>query len=204
MELLFWQARILFLVKLIAKGLQLINKVINKVNRMSDNSAKLLRQFISPSRIEEIDEWIAKYPVDAQQSAVMSALRIVQEEHGSLTTELMDAVAEYLGMAPISVYEVATFYTMYERAPIGDHLINVCTNISCQLSGSQEIVNYLENKLEIKLGETTKDCRYTLRSVECLGACVNAPMMQVDKDYHENLSTDKIDQILEHYDKRSR
>lgn len=171
---------------------------------MSDNSAKLLRQFISPSRIEEIDEWIAKYPADAKQSAVMSALRIVQEEHGYLTTELMDAIAEYLGMAPISVYEVATFYTMYERTPIGQHLINICTNISCQLRGSKEIVSYLENKLEIKLGETTKDSRYTLRSVECLGACVNAPMMQVNKDYHENLTTDKIDHILAQFDESSR
>lgn len=167
---------------------------------MSDNSAKLLRQFISSARMEEIDHWIVKYPVEEKQSAVMAALRIVQEEHGSLTPELMNAVADYLNMPSIAVYEVATFYTMYEHKPIGRHLINVCTNISCKLCGSLEVVEHLQEKLGIKLGETTKDGRYTLRSVECLGACVNAPMMQVDKDYHESLTTNKIDKILEQYE----
>ncbi|KTD18130.1 NADH-quinone oxidoreductase subunit NuoE [Legionella jordanis] len=166
---------------------------------MSENSAKLLPQLISPAGIDEINTWIAKYPPNEKQSAVMRALTVVQEEHGYLTPELMDAVAEYLDMPSIAVYEVSTFYTMYEHKPIGKHLINVCTNISCKLCGSKEVVNYLEQKLGIKLGETTGDGKYTLRSVECLGACVNAPMMQVDKDYHENLTPEKIDQVLEQY-----
>lgn len=166
---------------------------------MSDISEKKLSELMSVDGMKEINTWIAKYPPDQKQSAVMSTLRIVQEEHGYLTPELMDAVAGYLEMPPIAVYEVASFYTMYEHKPTGKHLINVCTNVSCQLRGSQEVVGYLEKKLSIKLGETTDDGRFTLRSVECLGACVNAPMMQVDKNYHENLTTESIDKVLEQY-----
>lgn len=171
----------------------------NKGLEMSDNSEKILHQFMPVNKMNDINHWIAKYPVEERQSAVMSTLRIVQEEHGYLTTELMDAVAEYLDMAPIAVYEVASFYTMYEHKPIGRHLINVCTNISCQLRDSAQVVNHLEKKLGIRLGETTDDGRFTLRSVECLGACVNAPMMQVDKEYHENLTPESIDAALEQY-----
>lgn len=167
---------------------------------MHENSAKILCQLISAERIKEIDHWIAKYPVDQKQSAVMSALRIVQEQHGYLSPELMDAVADYLDMSPIAVYEVATFYTMYEQKPIGRHLINVCTNISCMLSGSTELVKHLQKKLGIKPGETTPDKRFTLRTAECLGACVRAPMMQVNKQYYENLdSAEKIDKVLEQH-----
>ncbi len=166
---------------------------------MSDNSAQLIRQFVSVEGMREIDHWIAKYPVDQKQSAVMGALMVVQEQHGYLTPELMDAVADYLDMPAIAVYEVASFYTMYEHKQTGRHLVNVCTNISCQLRNSAAVVNHLEDKLGIKFGETTEDGRFTLRSVECLGACVNAPMMQVDKDYHENLTGDKIDAVLEQY-----
>lgn len=166
---------------------------------MSGNSGKLLCQLLSAERICEIDSWIAKYPIEQKQSAVMSALLIVQEEAGYLTPELMDAVADYLDMPPIAVYEVATFYSMYEHKPLGRHLINVCTNISCKLVGSDEVVRHLETSLGIRLGETTKDNRFTLRSVECMGACVRAPMMRVDKDYHENLNAEKIDHVLEQY-----
>lgn len=166
---------------------------------MSDNSAKKMHQFVSAERMQDIDHWIAKYPADERQSAVMSTLRIVQEEHGYLTTELMDAIAGYLNMSPIAVYEVANFYTMYEHQAIGKHLVNVCTNISCLLRDSAGVVDHLQNKLGIKLGETTDDGRFTLRAVECLGACVNAPMMQVDKDYHENLTPESIDNVLEQY-----
>ncbi|GGI84233.1 NADH-quinone oxidoreductase subunit NuoE [Legionella impletisoli] len=166
---------------------------------MTESSAKLLHQYISKERIHEIDEWIAKYPAQEKQSAVMSALRIVQEEHGFLTQELMDAVAEYLEMPAIAVYEVATFYTMYEQKPVGRHVVNICTNISCKLCDSAGVVTHLEKKLGIKLGQTTQDGRFTLRAVECLGACVNAPMMQVDKDYHEKLTPEKIDSVLEQY-----
>lgn len=166
---------------------------------MTDHTEKLLRQYVNAEGIAEIDDWIAKYPADEKQSAVMCALRIVQDEHGHLTETLMDAVAEYLDMPAIAVYEVATFYSMYEHKPVGRHLINVCTNISCQLCDSSKVVKHLEEKLEVKLGQTTKDGRFTLRSVECLGACVNAPMMQVDKDYHEKLTPEKIDSALEQY-----
>lgn len=167
---------------------------------MTENSEKKLQHFVSAERLQEINDWIAKYPADQKQSAVMSALRIVQEEHGYLTQELMDAVADYLEMPVIAVYEVASFYTMYERQPVGRHLISVCTNISCKLKDSDKVVAHLEKKLDIKLGETTYDGRFTLRSVECLGACVHAPMMQVDKNYHEHLtSAESIDQVLEQY-----
>lgn len=166
---------------------------------MLESSAKSLSQFISSEGMKEVDQWIAKYPEKEKQSAVMRALMVVQEEQGYLTEEAMNAVATYLGMPPIAVYEVASFYSMYERAPIGRHLINVCTNISCKLCGSSEVVAYLEKKLGVRLGQTTPDGRYTLRAVECLAACVNAPMMQVDKDYHENLTPEKIDEVLEQY-----
>jgi NADH-quinone oxidoreductase subunit E len=166
---------------------------------MSEHSEKTLLQHMTAEQMKDIDHWIDKYPIEQRQSAVMSTLRIVQEAHGYLTTELMDAIADYLNMAPIAVYEVASFYTMYEHTPVGKHLINVCTNISCLLRDSKNVVDYLQNKLDVKLGETTCDGRFTLRSVECLGACVNAPMMQVDKDYHENLTTESIDKVLEQY-----
>jgi NADH-quinone oxidoreductase subunit E len=166
---------------------------------MSDSAAKLIRQFVTAEGLQEIDVWIQKYPATEKQSAVMRALMIVQEQNGHLTAEAMDAVAHYLDMPSIAVYEVASFYTMYEREPIGRHLINVCTNISCKLRDAAGVVDHLEKKLCVKLGETTADGRFTLRSVECLGACVNAPMMQVDKDYHENLTPEKIDTVLEEY-----
>ena len=166
---------------------------------MSEYSAKILQQLVTAAGLHEIDKWVEKYPKNEKQSAVMSALMIVQEEHGHLTKELMDAVAEYLEMPVIAVYEAATFYSMYEHKPVGRHLVNVCTNISCKLRDSAAIVAYLEKKLDIKLGDTTKDGRFTLRSVECLGACVNAPMMQVDKNYHENLTAEVIDTVLEQY-----
>ncbi len=166
---------------------------------MSDNSAKLIHKLISAEGIKHMDHWIAKYPADQRQSAVMSALMIAQKEHGSLTAELMNAIADYLDMPAIAVYEVASFYTMYEHQPLGRHLVNVCTNISCKLRDSSAVVKHLEKKLGIKMGQTTDDRRFTLRSVECLGACVNAPMLQIDNDFHENLTPEKIDSALEQY-----
>ncbi|PJD94574.1 MAG: NADH-quinone oxidoreductase subunit NuoE [Legionella sp.] len=166
---------------------------------MSEQSEKNLHDYMSAEQMNAIDHEINKYPSDQRQSAVMGALRIVQEAHHHLTQELMDAVAQYLNMPPIAVYEVASFYTMYEHQPLGKHLINVCTNISCLLRDCKKVVNHLENKLDIKLGETTADGRFTLRAVECLGACVEAPMMQVDKDYHGNLTAESIDAVLEQY-----
>ena len=148
---------------------------------------------------EEIDRWVAKFPPDRKRSAVISALHAVQHENdGFLTSDLMDAVAAYLGLAPIHVYEVATFYSMFETKPVGRHHISVCTNISCMLRGSQEVVDHVERKLGIKTGESTPDGRiYLKREEECLAACTGAPMMMVDHVYHENLTPESIDKILD-------
>ncbi len=147
----------------------------------------------------EIDRWIKKYPEGQKQSAVLAALREVQHENqGHLTTELMDAVAEYLDMPLIAVYEVVAFYSMLETEKVGRHSISVCTNISCMLSGSDEIVQHIEKKLGIKTGGSTEDGRYYLKQEEeCLAACCAAPMMMIDHIYHENLTPEKVDEILE-------
>jgi NADH-quinone oxidoreductase subunit E len=147
----------------------------------------------------EIDRWIAKYPADQKQSAVLAALREVQHENqGYLTIELMDAVAEYLDMPDIAVYEVGSFYSMLETEKCGRHSISVCTNISCMLNGSDEIMQHIENKLGIKEGESTEDGRYHIKQEEeCLAACCGAPMMMVDHIYHENLTPEKVDEILD-------
>lgn len=153
---------------------------------------------LTPESVAGIDQWIAKYPADQRQSAVMAALRIVQDQNGGwLTTELLDAVAEYLAMPPIAVYEVATFYSMYELKPVAKTKLCICTNISCQLRGSEAIVEHLEQRLGVKLGGTTEDGRFTLKEVECLGACVNAPVMQVGPKYYENLTPQSIDAFLD-------
>jgi NADH-quinone oxidoreductase subunit E len=145
-----------------------------------------------------IDEWVAKYPPERKQSAVLAALREVQHENdGFLTTPLMDAVADYLEMPRIAVYEVASFYSMFATKPVGKYCLAVCTNISCWLRGSEQIVEHLEKKLGIKTGESTPDGRFYLKQEEeCLAACCGAPMMQVDHVYHENLTIAKIDEIL--------
>lgn len=146
---------------------------------------------------QQLDAWVAKYPADKSQSAVIPCLHILQAANeGWLAKPVMDALAVYLAIPAISVYEVATFYTMFDLKPVGKHKINVCTNISCLLNGSDEVVAHLETRLNIKLGETTEDGLYTLRQVECLGACCGAPMMLLDRDYHEHLTNDKIDTIL--------
>ncbi|HRD67215.1 MAG TPA: NADH-quinone oxidoreductase subunit NuoE [Candidatus Competibacter sp.] len=147
----------------------------------------------------EIDHWLTRYPVDRKQSAVLAALREVQHENGGyLTTELMDAVADYLDMPSIAVYEVATFYSMFELKPVGRHSIAVCTNISCMLRGGETVLAYIEKKLGIKLGESTPDGKFYLkREEECLAACCGAPMMQVNHVYYENLTPEKVDQILD-------
>lgn len=148
---------------------------------------------------EEIDHWVAKFPPERKRSAVISALHAVQHENnGFLTPELMDAVAAYLGLAPIQVYEVATFYSMFETKPVGRHHLSVCTNISCMLRGSQDVVDYVEKKLGIKTGESTPDGRiYLKREEECLAACTGAPMLMVDHVFHENLTPERIDKILD-------
>ncbi len=160
-------------------------------------SESKLHLITDDSRVE-IDSWIAKYPADKKQSATMPALRILQDQNGGwLTADLMDAVAEYLGISSMAVYEVATFYSMYEHKPVGRHKICVCTNISCKLRDSDGVVKHLNEKLGITFGEVTEDNKFSLKEVECLGACVGAPMMQIGRDYYENLTPEKIDSILE-------
>jgi NADH-quinone oxidoreductase subunit E len=146
----------------------------------------------------EIDRWLAKYPSERKQSAVMAALRIIQDENGGwLSQAHLDAVAAYLEIPPIAVYEVATFYSMYELAPVGRHKLCVCTNVSCMLRGSDEVMAHLKHRLGVKQGETTADGRFTLKEVECLGACIGAPMMQIGRQYYEHLTPERIDQILD-------
>jgi NADH-quinone oxidoreductase subunit E len=147
---------------------------------------------------QQIDTWIAKYPAGQAQSAVIPALNLLQDANdGWLSKPLMDALAVYLGMPFISVYEVATFYTMYELEPTGKNKISVCTNISCMLCGSEEIVDHLKMRLGIGFGETTADGQVTLKEVECLGACCGAPMLQLNRDYHEKLTVEKVDSLLD-------
>jgi NADH-quinone oxidoreductase subunit E len=148
---------------------------------------------------EEIDRWVAKFPPGRQRSATIAALRIVQHENGGYLTEAaMDAVADYLKLPRVQVYEVATFYSMFETHPVGRHHISVCTNISCMLCGADEIVAHIEKRLGIKTGESTPDGKFYLkREEECLAACVNAPMMMIDHVYYERLTPAEVDKILD-------
>ena len=153
---------------------------------------------ISEQAKKEIDLWVSKYPEGRGSSAVMQALTIVQKEKGgSLNGDLMQAVADYLDMPAISVQEVATFYENYNHKPVGKHVIRFCHNISCMLNGSDELISYLEDKLEVKTGQVSKDGLVSVKKVECLGACVGGPMCQIGDQYHEHLTTNKLDKILE-------
>jgi len=156
------------------------------------------RGALAAETLAEIDHWLAKFPPDRRRSAVLAALRAAQHQnHGYLTTELMDAIADYLGLPPIQVYEVASFYSMFETRPVGRIHISVCTNISCMLCGADRIVEHIERRLGIKTGESTPDGKIFLkREEECLAACNNAPMMMVDHVYHEHLTPEKVDQVL--------
>jgi len=168
---------------------------------MNQNVKQSLLDLLSQEVRKEIDHWVAKYPEEQKQSAVMAALRIVQENNeGYLSNELMDAVAEYLSMPSIAVYEVATFYSMYEHKPVGRHKICVCNSVSCLLNDSAGVLDYLQEKLGVKLGEVTADGKFSIKEVECLGACVGAPAVMIGKDYYENLTKEKVDKILEELD----
>lgn len=154
---------------------------------------------INPTTQAEIDRWLTKYPPDRKRSALLTALHLVQADNGGwLSTEAMDAVAAYLELPKTAVYEVATFYKMYDLKPVGRHKISVCNSISCLLNGSEKILEHLEYKLGVKPGETSKDGFCTLKEVECLAACVNAPALQIDdRRYHENLTFEKVDALLD-------
>ena len=147
---------------------------------------------------EEIDHWLAKFPADRKRSAVIAALHAVQHEHGHLTQEAMDEVAAYLGLPPIQVYEVASFYSMFETSPCGRHHISVCTNISCMLRGGKELLAHVERRLGVKAGDSTPDGRFFIkREEECLAACTGAPMMMVNHVYFENLTPEAVDRVLD-------
>jgi NADH-quinone oxidoreductase subunit E len=153
---------------------------------------------LSPESLAQIDIEIAKYPADQRQSAVMSALRIAQVEKGWLSTETMDFVAHYLGMPTIAVYEVATFYNMYDTSPVGKYKVTLCTNISCMLMGAPEMAAHLKQHLGCDFGETTADGRFTLKEGECMGACGDAPLCLINNHRMEgSLTPEKIDSILE-------
>ena len=151
----------------------------------------------------KIDTWVAKFPIGKQRSAIIGSLHAVQEHNqGYLTPELMDAVADYLDLPHIYVYEVATFYSMFQTEPVGRNEIAICTNISCMLSGSDVIVQHIEDRLNIKLGESTKDGNIFLKKEEeCLAACTGAPMMMVNHKYIENLDIEKVNEILDKLEK---
>jgi len=162
------------------------------------NSASLPKP-LSARVFEEIDHWLGKFPGERKRSAVLAALRAAQHENGGyLTVEIMDAVADYLELPRIQVYEVGSFYSMLELEPVGRHSISVCTNISCMLCGSEDIVRHLERKLGIKVGQSTADGRIFLKpEEECLAACCGAPMMMVDHEYHEHLTVERVDEIVD-------
>ena len=141
--------------------------------------------------------YIARYPEGRQQSAVMPLLDLAQRQEGWVSQAVMDAVADMLSMPPIRVYEVATFYTMFNLRPVGKHHVQVCTNLPCMLRGSDEVVRTCKAALGIEFGQTTADGMFTLSEVECLGACVNAPVMQIDDDYYEDLNSERVEKILE-------
>jgi NADH-quinone oxidoreductase subunit E len=146
-----------------------------------------------------IDHWVAKFPPEHKRSALIQAVIAAQHQNGGwVSKDMIEAVADYLELPPVWAFEVASFYSMIDQEPVGRHKVNICTNISCWLNGAEDMVSYIENKLGVKLGETTADDRITLIvEEECIAACCGAPAMVVDGHYHENLDTDKIDKILD-------
>lgn len=164
------------------------------MNVHQDNSQYILSKEVTNA----IDHWLSKFPSDQKQSAILPALTIVQKHHNGWVTDAhVKAVAEYLSMPVVSVYEVATFYSMIQLAPVGKYKIDICVNISCMLCGADKIVKHIKKRLGIESG-TTPDGRFTLHPVvECFAACVSAPMMIINGEYHENLTIEKVDKILE-------
>jgi len=150
----------------------------------------------------KIDHWVAKFPPEHKRSALIQALIAAQDQNGGwISKDLTEAVADYLDLPPVWAFEVVSFYSMLDSRPVGKHKVNICTNISCWLNGAEDIVDHVEKKLGIGLGETTEDKRITLIvEEECLAACCGAPMMVVDGHYHENLDTARVDAILDGLD----
>ena len=162
----------------------------------TDNANNMVK--FSEQQLSKVQEIIDRYPAGKQKSAVIPLLHMAQEEFGGwLSSESMDYVASLLNIAPIEVYEVATFYSMYNLKPVGKFLFEVCQTGPCMLRGSDDIIDYIKEKLGIAVGETTTDGMFTLKTVECLGACGYAPMMQLGKFYREHLTKEKVDQIID-------
>jgi NADH-quinone oxidoreductase subunit E len=151
----------------------------------------------SEEKLKKVSEIIARYPEGRQKSALLPVLHLAQEQFGWLSVETMDYVAALLSLEPVEVYEVATFYSMYNLKPVGKYLFEVCQTGPCMINGSDDIIAYIGERLGIKPGETTADGLFTLKTVECLGACGYAPMMQLGKHYREHLTKDKVDAIIE-------
>lgn len=169
-------------------GAQPFNPAARAEVKFSDEAMKLVQNIIS------------HYPEGKQKSALLPVLHIAQAEFGGwLSPEVMDYVASVLNIKPIEVFEVASFYTMFNLKPVGKCVLEVCQTSSCWLNGAEDVVKYIENKLGIRVGETTKDGMFTLKVAECLGSCGTAPMMQCGASFHENLTYDKVDRILEDY-----
>jgi NADH-quinone oxidoreductase subunit E len=157
---------------------------------------------LSTESIEKIDYELSKYPTDRRQAAVMSALRIVQMERGWLSKESISEIAKYLRIPEIAALEVATFYNMYDLEPVGEHKITICTNISCMLRGSDEIVEHLQHKLGVGFNEVTADGKFCLKEGECMGCCGGAPLLHVNNtQMHEFLTTEKVDAIINELNK---
>lgn len=162
---------------------------------MSDTQTEIKFSELTLAKVREI---IGRYPEGKQKSALIPVLHLAQAEFdGWLSPETMDYVASLLNILPIEVYEVATFYSMFNLKPVGKCVLEVCRTGPCCLKGSEDLIEYLKNKLNIKVGETTPDGMFTLKAVECLASCGTAPMMQVGEDYHENLTPEKLDGLLE-------
>lgn len=151
----------------------------------------------SQENIDRVNKIIARYPEGRQKSALIPVLHLAQEQYGWLSAETMDYVASLLNIEPIEVYEVATFYSMFNLKPVGKYMFEVCQTGPCMIRGCDDIIEYIEERLDIKPGETTADGMFTLKTVECLGACGYAPMMQMGKFYKEHLTKDKVDAIIE-------
>ena len=163
--------------------------------------ARVVAKELSEKVIAEVEDWMQRFPEEQKRSAVIAGLHAIQHEYGYLPVEQMDELAKKLEISAIDVYEVASFYSMFELEPVGKHTIAVCTNLSCMLRGGEDILNYLEEKLEIKCGQSSADGKFYLKKEEeCLAGCCGAPMMQINHVYYEKLTPAKVDTILEELD----
>jgi NADH-quinone oxidoreductase subunit E len=164
------------------------------------NKSKRAELKFSEDAMKTVQDIMSHYPQGKQKSALLPVLHVAQAEFGGwLSPEVMDYVAAVLNIKPIEVFEVASFYTMYNLKPVGKCVLEVCQTSSCWLSGAEDIVKYIEKKLNIKVGETSKDGMFTLKVAECLGSCGTAPMLQCGASFHENLTYEKVDALLETY-----